>query len=98
MSGELGAVDFIFGERGKVDETDGFVGGSGEIGRHEISENLAPAFANGNLLMGAVFRDIRQLVGIDGVTQKKCDQSECLQAQRNIRPRLNSSVVAVVCD
>jgi len=58
MSRELGAVNFIFGERGKVDETDGFVGGSGEICRHEISENLAPTFAYGNLFIGAVFRDV----------------------------------------
>jgi hypothetical protein len=78
VSGELGAVDFIFGERGKVDETDGFIGGSGKICRHEISENLAPAFAYGNLLIGAVFRDVRQLVGVNRVAQKKCDQGECL--------------------
>jgi hypothetical protein len=86
MSSELGAVEFIFGERGKVDEADGFIGGSGEIGRHEISENLAAAFAYGNLLVGGVFRDVRQLVGVNRVTQKKCDQGKCLQAQFSIRP------------
>jgi hypothetical protein len=96
MSGELGAVDFIFGERGKVDQADSFIGGSSEICRHEISENLAPAFAYGNLLIGAIFRDVRQLVGVNRVTEKKCDQSKCLQAQRSITPRLNSSAGAVV--
>jgi len=59
MSSELGTVDFIFCERRKVDEADGFISGSGEIGRHEISENLAAAFAYGNLLIGSVFRDVR---------------------------------------
>jgi len=96
MNSELGAVDFIFGERRKVDEADGFISGSGEISGHEISENLAAAFAYGYLLVGGVFSDIRQLVRVNRVTQKKCDQSECLQAQRSIAPRLNSSAGTVV--
>ena len=96
MNSELGAVDFIFGERRKVDEADGFIGGSGEIGGHEISENLAAAFADGNLLVGGVLYDIRQLVRVNRVTQKKCDQSECLQAQLSIALRFNSSAGTVV--
>ena len=87
MNSELGAVDFIFGERRKVDEADGFIGGSGEIGGHEISENLAAAFADGNLLVGGV---------LYRVTQKQCDQSEGLQTQRSIALRLNSSAGTVV--
>ena len=58
----------------------------GMCGRHEISENLAPAFAYGNLLIGGVFRDVRQLVGVNRVTQKKCDQGQCLP-RHNLIPR-----------
>ena len=58
MSGKLGAVSFIFGKRGKVDEAESFIGSSSEICRHEISENLAPAFAYRDLLVGSVFDDI----------------------------------------
>jgi hypothetical protein len=96
MSGEPGAVHFIFGKRGKVDEAESFIGGSGKISGHEISDNFAAAFADGNLLGGGVLDDIRQLVGVNRVTQKECDQSECLPAQTSITSRFNSSAGTVV--
>jgi hypothetical protein len=63
MSSELGAVDFIFGERRKVDEADGVIGGSAEIGRDEISENLAAAFAYGICSSAAYFVMSDNLLG-----------------------------------
>jgi len=86
MNSQLGAVGFIFGERGKVDEADGFIGRSGEIGRHEISKNLTAAFAYGNLLIEGIFFNVRQLIGVNCVTQKTCDQNKFLQAQCSIAP------------
>jgi hypothetical protein len=37
------------------------------------------------LLVGGVSLNIRQLVGINRVPQKKCDHLVCLQPQSNIR-------------
>jgi DNA-binding transcriptional ArsR family regulator len=96
MSGEFGTVDFIFGERGEFNKADGFIGGTGEIGRHEVSDNLPATLAYGNLLIGSVFPDVRQLVWINGIPQKKCDQDQCLLAQSTISWCFDISAGAVV--
>src|SRR5580704_16479661 len=84
VGSQLGAIGLILRERRKIDQPEGFIGSSREVGGHEVAEDIASAFANRNLLVSRVFCDVGQLVGIDCVTQKKCDHDECLQAQFNV--------------
>src|SRR5215469_4487490 len=43
IAGELATVFFVFDQRGKLDESERFVGGAGEFRRQEVANHLAAA-------------------------------------------------------
>src|SRR5262249_16863813 len=68
--GECLAVYLILGQRGKVDQTEGFVGRSREFGGVEIPNDLASTLADGLQFGLDVFLEIIEFVRINRVTDR----------------------------